>query len=337
MPKLTRKSAQRRLGSAIKVEELTKAAKEEKASRKEAESKIEALEEQVTELTEEKASLAKKLESMKKKLASDRDAHDTEIEDLKTQSDKELDALRKKLRKEKQNSDALVSERVAAAEEEAREDWEAKLKKAVASAEERASNKYTSLEEDYQELEKRLSDSQTGGLSYVDLFCLTCVAALKAASSGEQEKALTTQLDAARNEISKLKDSSSELKDQLQAAKDAAVAATTTVAAADAGDSFESGKAAGLEELKAAVEAKEAEIRKAMEDQVKAAYAKGKQESGDAPAAAAGTLTVDDVKRTMNGVYQLLKQKFTPGESYTAKQIMDAVLSVSWLASACIF
>jgi FK506-binding protein 15 len=146
-------------GSAGKIEELNRSFKEERQARKEIEKKLASVEEEFLELQTEHAAASKKLESAKKKAAKERGALEEEIDDLKSQHDTVVEDLKRKLRKAKQSSETSVSTMAEKLESELISEWKGKLDKAVAAAEVRWQSKYQLLEEDYNDLLAKASQS----------------------------------------------------------------------------------------------------------------------------------------------------------------------------------
>ena len=93
-------------GSAAKLEELTRAHKEEKQLRKDAEQRIARMQEDLNETQSAVTSTEKKLETLKKKQLDERERFEAENDELKGQHESSMEALRRKSRKEKQSFDA---------------------------------------------------------------------------------------------------------------------------------------------------------------------------------------------------------------------------------------
>lgn len=84
-------------GSSAKLEELTRAHREEKQLRKDAQARIEALQEDVQEAQGASQSLEKRFETLKKKQSSERSRLEDEMEELKSQNEIQLESVRRKV------------------------------------------------------------------------------------------------------------------------------------------------------------------------------------------------------------------------------------------------
>eukprot|EP00035_Acanthoeca_spectabilis_P035394 m.34358 g.34358 ORF g.34358 m.34358 type:complete len:1191 (+) comp7311_c0_seq1:52-3624(+) len=147
-------------GSTAKMEELTRAHKEEKQLRKDAAQKLEALEEQLTEAQTALDSSTKKFDTLRKKAADDKARIEDELEELKTRHETEMEQMKRNLRKERQSGDADATHRIESMEAELTASWTDKLQRAVANNDSRWEMKYKNLEEDYNDLEARHATAQ---------------------------------------------------------------------------------------------------------------------------------------------------------------------------------
>lgn len=134
-------------GSTAKLEELTRAHKEEKQLRKDAQQRLEVMEDEMSEQKAAGGAVSKKLDALKKKHQEDKTRLEDEIEELKTQHETEMEALKRKSRKEKQVGDADIAARLETMEAELTSSWTDKLQRAVANNDSRWEIKYKNLEE----------------------------------------------------------------------------------------------------------------------------------------------------------------------------------------------
>ena len=84
-------------GSTAKLEEMTRAWKDERARSKQLEQQIEALNDELKEARDANETAAQKADSLKKKLEKERERLEAEVEELKSRHEAETDDLRRKV------------------------------------------------------------------------------------------------------------------------------------------------------------------------------------------------------------------------------------------------
>ena len=271
-----------------KISELSTNFKEEKQRRKHFENKLTQIQEEFNDIKSANETLGRNLNDRKKKAADEKRAREEEYEESKEQMEREIQTLREKLRKAKSSTDVATAEQVSQVEEELSREWKEKCDKLVANQQVKHKRALLEVRQENEDLQSTIKQLEKK------------IQDMKSSSGNTGSK--ITELEEQIEEMSAWKDKYENLRSQATAMK----------------DKYED----RINDLESERDTLEEERNEALERA-------NKQQEVKAPSGgdSSNQSVVGEVKKIMNSVYQELKSKFDPDDSYSGADVLTAILN----------